>query len=188
MDDPVHDVIIGNVPGAKDPQLNCESSTSMTIVPDMETPNTDRVSKEEERESENKVIGGAEYTSAVMSQTDGKCEYGAAVQTRAKSEEVNQKKKELKVVHVPGTEVTTEELIELQKADDTIEKYWDLSKQPSNVNKKMSFIEKKGILYRSYSDKCGNEIRLQLVVPEKLRQRVLSMAHDTLLGGHRGVA
>ena len=25
-------------------------------------------------------------------------------------------------------------------------------------------------------------------VPEKLRQRVLSMAHDTLLGGHRGVA
>ena len=37
MDDPVHDVIIGNVPGAKDPQLNCESSTPMTIVPDIET-------------------------------------------------------------------------------------------------------------------------------------------------------
>ena len=52
----------------------------------------------------------------------------------------------------------------------------------------MSFIEKKGILYRSYIDKRGDEIRLQLVVPEKLRQRVLSMAHDTLLGGHRGVA
>ena len=60
-----------------------------------------------------------------MSQTDGKCEYGAAIQTRAKSEEVNQKN-ELKVVHVPGTEVTTEELIKLQKADETIEKYWDL--------------------------------------------------------------
>ena len=118
------------------------------------------------------------------SQTDGKCEYGAAVQTRAKSEEVNQKKKELKVVHVPGTEVTTEELTELQKADETIQKYWDLSKQPSNINKKVSFTEKKGILYRSYSDKRGDE----LVVPEKLRQRVLSMAHDTLLGGHRGVA
>jgi len=43
---------------------------------------------------------------------------------------------------VPGTEVTTE----LQKADETIEKYWDLSKQPSNINKKVSFIEKKGIL------------------------------------------
>jgi len=51
----------------------------------------------------------------------------------------------------------------------------------------MSFIEKKGILYRSYSDKRGDESRLQLVVPEKLRQRVLSMAHDTLLGGHKGV-
>ena len=99
-------------------------------------------------------------------QTDKKCEYGAAVQIRAKSEEVNQKKKELKVVHVPGTEVTTEELIELQKADETIEKYWDSSKQPSNINKKVSFIEKKGILYRSYSDKRGDEIRLQLVVPE----------------------
>ena len=82
----------------------------------------------------------------------------------------------------------TEELIELQKADETIEKYWDLSKQPSDINKKVSFIEKKGILYRSYSDKRGDEIRLQLVVPEKLRQRILSTAHDTLLGGHRGVA
>jgi len=65
MDDPVHDVIIGNVLVAKDPQLNCESSTPMTIVPDIETPNTDRVSEEEARESENKVKGGAEYTSAV---------------------------------------------------------------------------------------------------------------------------
>jgi len=172
-DDPVHDVIIGNIPGAKDPQLNCESSTPMTIVPDIETPYTDRVTEEEAHESENKVIGGAEYTSADMSQTDGKCKYGAAVHTRAKSEEVNQKKKELKVVHVPGTEVTTKELIELQKADETIEKYWDLSKQPGNVNKKVSFIEKKGILY---SDKRGDGSRLQLVVPEKLRQRVLSMA------------
>jgi len=102
-----------------------------------------------------------------MSQTDGKCEYGAAVQTTAKSEEVNQKKKKLKVVHVPRTHVITEELIELQKADETIEKYWDLSKQPSNINKKVSFIEKKRILYRSYSDKRGDEGRLQLVVPEK---------------------
>jgi len=74
MDDPVHDVIIGNAPRAKDPQLNCESSTPMTIVPDIETPNTDRVSEEEVHESENKVIGGGEYTSADMSQTDGKCE------------------------------------------------------------------------------------------------------------------
>jgi len=122
VDDPVHDVIIGNVPGAKNPQLNCESSTPMTIVPDIEIPNTDGVSEEKAHESANKVIGGAEYTSADMSQTDEKCEYGAAVQTRAKSEEeVYQKKQELKVVHVPGTEVTTEELIELQKADETIE-------------------------------------------------------------------
>jgi len=32
----------------------------MTIVPDTETRNTDRVSEEEAHESENKVIGGAE--------------------------------------------------------------------------------------------------------------------------------
>jgi len=74
----------------------------MTIVPDIEAPNTDRISEEEPHEIENKVIGGAEYASADMSQTDEKCEYGAAVQTRAKSEEVKQKK-ELKVFHVPGT-------------------------------------------------------------------------------------
>ena len=78
-----------------------------------------------------------------------KCKYGAAVQTRAKSEEeVNQKKKELKVVHVPGTEVTTEELIELQKTDETIEKYWDLSKQPSNCLLYTSPSPRDGLLSR----------------------------------------
>ena len=60
MDDPVHGVIIGYVPGAKDAQLNCESSTPMTIVPDIETLNTDRVIEEEAHESEDKVIGGSE--------------------------------------------------------------------------------------------------------------------------------
>jgi len=61
-----------------------------------------------------------------------------------------------------------------------------LVKAASNINKKVSFIEKKGLLYRSYSDKREDETRLQLVVPEKLSQRVLSMAHGTLLGENTG--
>ena len=48
MDDLVHDVIIGNVPGAKDPQLNCESSTPMTIVPDIEIHSEVRSNKPQE--------------------------------------------------------------------------------------------------------------------------------------------
>ena len=33
MDEPVHDVIIGNVPGAKDPQLNCTPEVPVSSSP-----------------------------------------------------------------------------------------------------------------------------------------------------------
>ena len=46
---------------------------------------------------------------------------------------------------------------------------------------------KKDILYRKYTSKQG-DTKIQLVVPTKMREKVVSVAHDILLAGHRGAA
>ena len=55
-------------------------------------------------------------------------------------------------------------------------------------NGNAQFFIKNGILYRKYIGKHDKESVMQLVVPENLREKVVSLAHDTLLSGHRGSA
>ena len=43
---------------------------------------------------------------------------------------------------------------------------------------------KKDILYRKYTSKKG-DTKIQLVVPTEMQEKVVSVAHDTLLAGHR---
>jgi len=66
-----------------------------------------------------------------------------------------------------------------------LKKYWDLVGKPVEVGKPQFFL-KKGILYRKYSGKKDTDEKIQLVVPTELRHKVVSLAHDTLLAGHRG--
>jgi len=42
-------------------------------------------------------------------------------------------------------------------------------------------------MYRKYTSKEG-DTKIQLVVPTEIREKVVSVAHDTLLAGHRGAA
>ena len=59
-----------------------------------------------------------------------------------------------------------------------------LYQQPAEV----ASLEPKGILYRKYFGKQDTENLMQLVVPNDLREKVVSLAHDTLLAGHRGAS
>ena len=47
------------------------------------------------------------------------------------------------------------------------------------------FVRKKGLLYRQFTK--GNKVTLQLVVPVGFREKVLRLAHETLLSGHLGI-
>ena len=47
------------------------------------------------------------------------------------------------------------------------------------------FVRKKGLLYRQFTK--GNRVKLQLVVPEGFRKKVLRVAHETLLTEHLGI-
>ena len=47
------------------------------------------------------------------------------------------------------------------------------------------FVRKKGLLYRQFTK--GNKVTLQLVVPEGFCEKVLRLAHETLLTEHLGL-
>ena len=53
-------------------------------------------------------------------------------------------------------------------------------------NGNAKFFIKNEILYRKYIGKHDAEGIIQLVVPESLREKDVSLAHDTLLSEHRG--
>jgi len=93
--------------------------------------------------------------------------------------------KPLKANSVPGWDIGPDEIGAKQKGDDSLKKYWDLVGKPVEVGKPQFFL-KKGILYRKYSGKKDTDEEIQLVVPTELRHKVVSLAHDTLLAGHRG--
>ena len=44
------------------------------------------------------------------------------------------------------------------------------------------FVERKDLLYVTK----GNKVTLQLVVPEGFREKVMRLAHETLMSGHLG--
>jgi len=105
--------------------------------------------------------------------------------TRAMKVKEGKTQKPLKVTSIPGLDIGPEQLMEQQKTDNTLKKYWELAENPVE-NGKTQFFIKYGILYRKYSGKHDGEDIIQLVVPESLRENVVSLAHDTLLSGHRG--
>ena len=50
---------------------------------------------------------------------------------------------------------------------------------------KLSSCGRKVLLYRQFTN--GNKVTLQLVVPEGFREKVLRLAHETLLTEHLGI-
>ena len=124
-------------------------------------------------------------TSAIDADTT--TDMSAAVQTRAMVVKENKPPKPLKVKSVPGLDIGPEELKVKQKADESLKKYRELVDKPIEDGKPQ-FFEKKGILYRRYFGRRGEDDIVQLVVPKELREKVVSLAHDTLLAGHRGPA
>ena len=47
------------------------------------------------------------------------------------------------------------------------------------------FVLKKYVMYRQFTK--GNKLTLQLVIPESFREKVLRLAHETLMSGHLGI-
>ncbi|XP_006811999.1 uncharacterized protein LOC102803869, partial [Saccoglossus kowalevskii] len=170
MDNPVYDLILGNIPGMRepmDPDANWEGSQRL-----------EQVQK-----------GKSECDSETETETE--TQTAAAVQTRSQKEWVKKPLQELKVSSQIG-EVTPEMLRKKQQTDVSLAKLHQLAKAgEAKVSKNGSacrYITVKGILYREYQSPqidFGNTFR-QIVVPNDYRKYVLKVAHESILGGHLG--
>jgi len=86
---------------------------------------------------------------------------------------------------MPGLDIGPDELKAKPKADHTLLKNWELADKTVD-GAKQQFFTKKGILYRRYCGKLKTDNLVQLVVPNELREKVVSLAHDDALAGNRG--
>ncbi|XP_068235502.1 uncharacterized protein [Palaemon carinicauda] len=90
---------------------------------------------------------------------------------------------------VPGSnlykEVDRDEVCRLQKKDDTLKKFWT-SKEERKGRQVIQFETRKLLLYRTFVHpdiNHGNPVS-QVMVPKPLRTQVLTLPHDSTLGGH----
>ena len=111
----------------------------------------------------------------------------ASVVTRA--QEIKQHKPKLPLI-VPSPELVDRETFrEFQQDDPKLRKYWEMVTEEPRVIKggQISFEEKNGLLYRKFEPVGKRTITKQLMVPQKLTRKVISVAHDGLLSGHCGI-
>ena len=186
MDNPVQDIIIGNIPGASGVHPNLVN-TKATVTPDKVDsaqslhngiPKANReLSKAVPEPVANSEIYLNTNTSAIDADTT--TDVCAAVQTRAMVAKESKPPKPLKVKSVQGLDIGPEELKVKQKADESLKKYWELVEKPIEDGKPQ-FFEKKGILYPRYFGRRGEDAIVQLVVPKELREKVVSLARHVI--------
>ncbi|XP_062615055.1 uncharacterized protein LOC134276789 [Saccostrea cucullata] len=155
MKEPVYDLIIGNIDGARN-----------------QTDPDPQWCRKDEREECNQVL--------------------QAVQTRNQKKKEDKGMKKLKVTDLVDTDLTIDQMKQLQMDDSSLKVYREhaATGRKKNIGENIEtwFSVERGLLYRHYHSKKVSDQKLykQLVVPEPLRQKVMKIAHDSILGGHLG--
>ena len=111
----------------------------------------------------------------------------AVVSTRAQTKAGTKPTKPVKIPQIEGLNVSSLELIELQRADASLGKTFEQvrSKEGNLAPQQHCFVLRDQILTRVYQE--GKEKIYQIEVPKKLRKIVLQVAHDLPMSGHFGV-
>lgn len=140
MDKPVYDVIIGNIPGAKEPNASEESV------------------------------------------------YAVQTRQQTKQAKLDGKYKALKTPESVDGDIGPDQLKAEQQVDSSLEKIRRLIKEGAKSDK-VRFFKNKDIIYREFTSPSveGGKRFSQVVVPSKFRERVMKLAHESLMGGHLAV-
>ena len=217
MEDPLCDVIIGNLPqvvkqptdilylGSRDnakctrAHRSCQKDTDpkgASLNRGVGSSSSGDINTKATMTNRNKV-NISQNKGPVVSQAhkvvDGKHEIVQAVVTRQQATQA--KIKQIKPLKVPGLDVIVsyEEFKEEQGKDPTLHqarKWAEISKKKQGDNKDVviSFKVKKGLLYRCISTKKGVQVKQdQLVVPKRYRCSVMKLGHESIMAGHMGI-
>ena len=133
------------------------------------------------------VIGNVEDEAISKRMDDQLDDVAATVVTRAQTQA--RKKGQLPLMVEESELVNKETFKRLQIEDKTLQKYWDQAGGEEIPQKygTVRYEVKKDLLYRLFTPESGGKVVKQLIVPETVREKVISVAHDSMLSGHCGI-
>ncbi|XP_071491677.1 uncharacterized protein [Diadema antillarum] len=200
MDNPVYDLIVGNVNGVQMP-VGVEGRTEeasgsygeTASEVDMETQGR---GVDMETQTDAGSDGGAKGTGVVTERREQTTDtthntgIGASVETRGMRRRKEQPWRRLKTPDGIEIAATRDEMLREQERDVTLEKVKRLAVSGENkiVGKggRVRYFYDNSLLYRQYESPHveNGKVFKQLVVPKALRESVLHLAHDMPLAGH----
>ena len=117
-----------------------------------------------------------------------------AVTTRAQAKKEKRPTEPLKTSGDQSGVIDRKTLVKAQREDATLKRYWELAEKGEEVTTRghQSFYVqiKDELLYRVYRKPVGNsviEIK-QVMVPQCFKTKVMKLAHESIMGGHLGMA
>ncbi|XP_053381689.1 uncharacterized protein LOC128549191 [Mercenaria mercenaria] len=117
----------------------------------------------------------------------------AAVVTRAQAEKEKKPMKPLKVPVIKEDEITVELLKKAQSEDKSLNRLWRYAEEKkikaTKGGNKYRYEISKDVLYRIFESVKGDKKveTKQIVVPKIYQKRVMSLAHESIVGGHLSV-
>lgn len=114
-----------------------------------------------------------------------------AVETRQQVKDKGKPYSQLRVQDIITSEVNPKEIVEAQQNDPTLAKVRTLVQSGNTIahhNGKVKWVEKKKLMYREFMSTSveNGKVYCQLVVPESYRERVMKLAHESIMSGHMG--
>ena len=190
MSNPIYDVIIGNISGARKPEDVADrgSSSERVEIDDVDTkdPRSEQSHEPDEGVAEAVVDEGSIHSSL---EPDMETRAGG-VETRGMRQRKAKPWKPLGSSDGPQITATREDIVAAQQQDESLEKLRRIADggQPKTVGKghEVQFFYDNGLLFRKYvlSPQAGGRTFTQLVVPAPFRSQVMRLAHDSALAGH----
>ena len=111
-----------------------------------------------------------------------------AVETRQQAKARQKSYPQLKVPEIIKKEINPDDIRDEQQEDETLKKIRQWAESHQEVRKpkgKIEWFEKNGLIYRKFTSMDENgKTFTQLVVPKKLREVVMKLAHESIMSGH----
>ena len=165
MKNPVYDLIIGNIRGARDPMNPDSKWVACETVVDRNIENVSPISKEEPESGNDELV--------------------SVVRTRAQVK----KGDTISPLVVPKQvcDLKKCDFIKAQKEDKSLIHLWEKASQ--EIEGRYKFAVKDEMLVRLQQDKyIDGKFRTIVVVPECYRPEIIRLAHDSVMSGHQGIA
>ena len=190
MTNPVYDVIIGNISGARKPEEAGVGWSAEAAEDDGVDDEEPHVPPDDDSDEDVGAEPSIDDQDTSQPEPDGMTQ-AAAVETRGMRQRKEKPWKPLGSTGGPEITATREDIIAAQQQDVSLEKLRKIATEggePKTVGKgnQVRYFFNNGLLFREYrsSPQARGQLYTQLVVPTPFRSQVLRLAHDSALSGH----